>query len=455
MSTAIVATVMQTPTSDRLEVIDAAVVAVDDRGVITAVEPEGSEAGQRALGAAERVERLGDRTVLLPGLIDLHVHAPQWPQLGTCLDMPLERWLFEHTFPLEARYANPVFAGAVWPDLVGTLLRHGTTTAVYFGTNDTAATTALAAEAVRQGQRAFVGRVAMDHPEGTPEWYRDPSAAAGLEQSVRSIEEIRALDDGSGRVQPIITPRFVPACTDELLGGLGDLAASTGVLVQTHCSESDWEHGYALDRYGVTDSAALDRFGLLREGTVLAHGDHVTDDDAALIRGRRSGIAHCPLSNAYFANAVLPVRRLLDGGVPVGLGTDVAGGARAGVLQQCHDAVTMSRLLADGVDARLPAGQRGVAGSAIDTITAFWLATVGGAAVLGIPAGLLAPGRRFDAVAVDLGDPARAGSGSLRVWPEVDDAARTFEKVVRLAGPSDITHVWVDGRPVVSADAPR
>jgi len=447
MRTAYVATVAQTPSPERLEVIAGAIVVVDERGEIVAVERVGTKEGDGALGAADQVVHLRDGEVLLPGLVDLHVHAPQWPQLGVGLDLPLERWLFEHTFPLEARYADPAFAARVWPDLVGTLLRHGTTTAVYFATNDTAATTALAAEAVQQGQRAFVGRVAMDHPDGTPEWYRDASSAAGVAASARSIEEIRALDDGSGRVRPIITPRFVPACTDALLEGLGELAAATGALVQTHCSESDWAHGHALDRYGVTDATALDRFGLLRAGTVLAHGNHVTDDDAGLIRSHRSGIAHCPLSNSYFANAVLPVRRLLAAGVPMGLGTDIAGGATAGMLRQCHEAVTVSRLLDDGVDGRRASAERGVRGSAIDAVTAFWLATLGGADVLGVPVGLLAPGRRFDAFAVDTASTA----GALRVWPEVDDAARVFEKIVRLAGPSDITRVWVDGREIVEA----
>lgn len=447
MRTAYVATIAQTPSADRLEVIPGAVVVVDDAGEITGVERHGTKEADGALGSVDQVVHLRDTELLLPGLVDLHVHAPQWPQLGVGLDLPLERWLFEHTFPLEARYTDASFAARVWADLVGTLLRHGTTTAVYFGTNDTAATTALAAEAVQQGQRAFVGRVAMDHPEGTPEWYRDPSATAGVEASARSIEEIRALDDGSGRVRPIVTPRFLPACTDALLAGLGELAAATGTLVQTHCSESDWEHAHALDRFGITDTTALDRFGLLRPGTVLAHGNHVTDDDGALIRTRRSGIAHCPLSNSYFANAVLPVRRLLAAGVPMGLGTDIAGGATAGMLRQCHEAVTASRLLTDGVDARCAPSERGVPGSAIDTVTAFWLATLGGAEVLGIPVGLLAPGRRFDAFAVDTA----SAAGALRVWPEVDDAARTFEKVVRLAGPSDITRVWVDGREIVEA----
>ncbi len=449
MSFVVSARLMQTPTADDLQVVEHAVVAVDDGGVIIGVEPADSEAGGALLRSASAHVATPPGSVLIPGLVDLHVHAPQWPQLGTGLDLPLERWLIEHTFPLEARYADPSFARPVWTDLVDTLLRHGTTTATYFATIDVAATSALAQAAADAGQRAFVGRVAMDHPDGTPEWYRDHSAAAGIAASARSVDEITAIDAGRGLVRPIITPRFSPACTDDLLRGLGQLAEATGMPVQTHCSESDWAHGHALERFGMTDSSALDAFGLLRPGTVLAHANHVTDNDAALIRDRGAGIAHCPLSNAYFSNAVLPVRRLVNAGVGVGLGTDVAGGASPSLLHQAHDAVTVSRLLKDGVDRAKSPADRGVPGSAIDTTLAFWLATLGGASVLGVPVGLLEPGRRFDAVLVDT----TSRRGSLRVWPEVDTPERTFEKIVRLAGPADIVSVWVDGRRVV--DIPR
>ena len=308
---------MQTPAADRLEVIEDAVIEVGDGGIITAVEASDTDAGRALLRSDADGVTAAPGTILIPGLVDLHVHAPQWPQLGTGLDLPLERWLFEYTFPLEARYADLAFARPVWADLVAGLLRQGTTTATYFGTVDLDATTALAKAAMDAGQRAYVGRVAMDHPEGTPEWYRDASAEAGIRASARFIE-IRAIDAGRGLVQPIITPRFTPACTDPLLRGLGELAATTGALVQTHCSESDWAHGYSLERFGTTDAAALDAFGLLRRGTVLAHADHVTASDADVIRERGAGIAHCPLSNAYFANAVLPVRRLVVRGWPSG-----------------------------------------------------------------------------------------------------------------------------------------
>ena len=447
---AVAAELMQTPAPDRLDAIDA-VVEVDDAGVITAVHDRadgagGAEKGARALADADESAVLEPGTFLLPGLVDLHVHAPQWPQLGTGLDLPLERWLFEYTFPLEARYGDARFAAAVWDDLVPSLLAGGTTTAVYFSSNHLEATTALAAACARHGQRALVGRVAMDHPEGTPEWYRDGSASEGVEASAESVRAINAI--GSPLVAPVITPRFTPACTDGLLEGLGELAEATGARVQTHCSESDWHHRYSLDRFSATDTAALDRFGLVRRRTVLAHADHVTSDDAALISARRAGVAHCPLSNAYFANAVLPVRRLLRARVPVGLGTDIAGGAGPSLLGQCQWAVTVSRMLEDGVDRAVAGARRGVPRSSIDTTTAFWLATAGGAEAVGLPVGLIEPGRRFDAVAVDTNRPA----GAIRLWDDFDGPARAFEKIVRLAGADDITRVWVNGAPVKAPD---
>ncbi len=262
------ARVMQTPARDRLQVIEDAVIAVDDAGFIVAVETADTGAGRALLASNADQVRTPAGTVLLPGLVDLHVHAPQWPQLGTGLDLPLERWLFEYTFPLEARYADLDFARPVWRDLVDSLLRHGTTTAVYFATVDVAATSALARAAFDGGQRAYVGRVAMDHPQGTPEWYRDPSATAGIAASARSVEDIEAIDAGRGLVRPIITPGSRLPAPTSCCTGSGLLAAASGTLVQTHCSESDWAHGHALERFGTTDSAALDAFGLLRQGWV-------------------------------------------------------------------------------------------------------------------------------------------------------------------------------------------
>lgn len=440
----IVGTAYHTPSRDRLDVLDDHVIVVDINGLIIDVMPSHDERATRVIGSAHRVVRLSGNERLLPGLIDTHVHAPQWPQLGTGLDLPLEKWLFEYTFPLEARYVDESFADRVWRHMVPTLLSYGTTTATYYSSIHEGATRRLAEVCGEFGQRAFVGRVAMDHPEGTPDWYRDESVSAGVAASARSIDDVLRMGGDTSRVRPIITPRFVPACTDDMLLALGDLATSSGQIVQTHCSESDWAHGYVLERFGRTDSEVLDGFGLLRESTVLAHADHLTDDDMDQVRGRGSGVAHCPLSNSYFANAVFPLRRALDRGLRVGLGSDVAGGPTAGLLPQCSHAVTVSRMLEDGVDAKRAAEDRGVPESRVDTITAFHVATAGGAELLGVPTGVFEVGRKFDAFVVDVDTPGSA----LRHWDEVDSEERLFEKIVRVAGANEITHVWVDGRRV-------
>lgn len=441
---AVVGTAYHAPRADRLDVLADHVIAVDKTGAIVGVMPIDDQRADDLVSSARQIVRLGDSERLLPGLIDTHIHAPQWPQLGTGLDLPLEEWLFAYTFPLEARYTDESFADRVWRHMVPSLLSHGTTTAVYFSSIHEGATRRLAEVCGELGQRAFVGRVAMDHPEGTPEWYRDVSPSAGVEASARSIDDVLRAGGDPSRVRPIVTPRFVPACSDDLLRGLGDLAASSGQIVQTHCSESDWAHGYVLERFGRTDSVVLDGFGLLRESTVLAHADHLTDADMDRVRGRQAGVAHCPLSNSYFANAVFPLRRALDRGVRVGLGSDVAGGPTVGLLPQCSHAVTVSRMLEDGVDPRRSAEERGVPESRIDTVTAFHVATAGGAELLGIPVGSFEVGRKFDAFSVDLETP----DSALRRWDEVDSEERLFEKIVRVAGSNDITSVWVDGRRV-------
>ena len=427
------ATILQTPTPHRLEALVDQVVTVDSQGSIVAVEP--------AQGIDVDLD-LGDAAVLVPGMIDTHVHAPQWPQLYAGLDLPLEQWLMEYTFPLEARCADLDYAREVWGEMVPALLGQGTTTAVYYASIHEPATAALAETCVRYGQRAFVGRVAMDHLTGTPEWYRDAGASEAVEASHRSIQAISAIAGADGLVQPIITPRFIPACTDALLTGLGELADSTGVRIQTHCSESDWEHAYVLDRHGMTDTAALARFGLVRDHTVLAHGVHLTDSDCSTLIAAGAGIAHCPLSNAYFANAVFPLRRHLDAGVRIGLGTDIAGGPEPSMFRQCAHAVAASRMLEDGTEVGRAASDRGVPASRVDLLTAFWTATVGGAELLGIPAGVLAPGKVFDAVALRLHGAAAQADAADGNWE------RVFERVVAGASPRTIDSVWVAGREV-------
>jgi guanine deaminase len=439
-------TFLHAPQRGRLECLKDALIVVAADGAISAVHDGGSTAASTEaarLAKAGNLVTLGPKHFVLPGMVDLHVHAPQWPQLGEALELPLEEWLQKFTFPLEARYSDTAFAMRIYESLVANLLANGTTTAMYFATVHLEATKALADICLRRSQRALIGRVAMDNPDQCPDFYRDPSAEVAERETRELISYVRALPGSHGLIYPVITPRFIPSCTDELLVRLGKLARETGCHVQTHCSESDWQHQHVLERYGRTDTAALDSFGLLSRHTVLAHGNFVDDADAAVIRERGAGIAHCPLSNVYFSDAVFPLRRILDAGVHVGLGTDIAGGASPSVLENARQAVINSRLLEAGVDARVKRSERRQPGSRIDALTAFWLATSGGGIVLDLPVGLFAPGYQFDACVLD----ATAPHSNLQVADE--DAPETvLQKLIYGAARANISQVWVANRQV-------
>jgi guanine deaminase len=442
-------TFLHAPERGRLACLKDALIVVAADGAISAVY-EGASAAASA--TAEKLARsgnlvtLGPKQYVLPGMVDLHVHAPQWPQLGEALDLPLEDWLQKFTFPLEARYADTAFARQVYESLVANLLANGTTTAMYFATLHLEATKALADVCLRRSQRALIGRVAMDNPDQCPDFYRDGSAEVAERETREFITYVRSLRGSQGLIYPVITPRFIPSCTDNLLDRLGRLARETRCHVQTHCSESDWQHQYVLDRYGRTDTAALDSFGLLSRRTVLAHGNFVEDADVAVIRERGAGIAHCPLSNVYFSDAVFPLRRILDAGVHVGLGTDIAGGASPSVLENARHAVINSRLLEAGVNPRLKRADRRQPGSRIDALTAFWLATTGGGIALDLPVGLFAPGYQFDACVLDTGAP----HSNLQV-ANTDSPETVLQKMIYGASRANISQVWVANRQVVGA----
>ena len=444
---AFLGTFLHAPERGRLECLDTALIVVAADGTITAVhrrESPGAHAEAARLAAAGSLITLGPQHYVLPGMVDLHVHAPQWPQLGKALDLPLEEWLQKFTFPLESRYADTAFAAQVYESLVCNLLANGTTTALYFATLHLEATQVLADICLRRAQRALIGRVAMDNPDQCPTFYRDSSAAVAERETREFIQYVTGLPGSRGLIYPVITPRFIPSCTDDLLVRLGKLARESGCHVQTHCSESDWQHQYVQQRYGQTDTAALDSFGLLSRRTVLAHGNFVDDADAAVIRERGAGIAHCPLSNVYFSDAVFPLRRMLEAGVHVGLGTDIAGGASASLLENARHAVISSRLLEAGVDPRLKRAERRRPDSRIDALTAFWLATAGGGIARYLPVGVSAPGCQFDACVID----ATVAHSNLQV--SADDPPETvLQKIIYEAARANISQVWVANRQVV------
>ncbi len=444
----ILGTMVHTPVCGELEIQHDALLQVNEEGDISAVIKPGEanfESSLQSLQKAGALLELSDSQYLFPGLVDTHIHAPQWPQVGKALHLPLDQWLQECTFPLEARYSDVEFAERIYSSLVESLLANGTTTALYFATIHLEATKKLVDTCLEKGQRALVGKVAMDNPDECPDFYRDESTSAGLDDTLKLIDYTRNLQGNeAGRVLPVVTPRFIPSCSDEMLTGLGQIASDYNCHVQTHCSESDWQHNYVMERHGCRDTNSLENFNLLTDKTVLAHGNFINDADMKVIKNRQSGVAHCPLSNYYFSNAVFPARRALDMGLKVGLGTDISGGPNPSLLHNCAMAVTSSRALEEGVDASLAASERGVVGSRIDFREALWMATAGGGQVLDMKIGLFKPGYAMDAFVVDTS----TAESNLLVWKDIDDDEDIVQKIIYNAHRSNITSVWVQGNRV-------
>ena len=162
-------TLIHTPVFGEVESIENALVVVDGDGKISSVRVPGSENYANDVAAAKannHLIELTDRQYLLPGLVDLHIHAPQWPHLGIALHLPLYDWLQQYTFPLEAKYENLAFARRNYESLVNNLLANGTTTAMYYGTVHLEATKLLAEICLDKGQRAVIGKCMTSAPMG-------------------------------------------------------------------------------------------------------------------------------------------------------------------------------------------------------------------------------------------------------------------------------------------------
>lgn len=400
-----------------------------------------------AYQGTDTFHRLAEGQYLLPGFIDLHVHAPQWAQSGTALDIPLYDWLNTYTFPLESKFSDLEFAKKVYEDVVSTLLANGTTTALYFATVHKEASILLAEICASKGQRGLVGKVVMDDPAQNPEYYRDADTSSALADTEEFILAVQALAKSAKQgVYPVVTPRFIPSCTDEGLRGLGELAAKYDTYVQSHCSESDWAHGYVQERFQKNDAFALHDFGLLRDKSVMAHCNFLDDEDVHLFAETGTAIAHCPVSNAYFANSVIPVAHFHAEGVEIGLGSDISGGFSPSLFDNIRQAVISSRMLEDGVNPSLPAKERGVPGSRITIHEAFYLATAGGGESLSLPIGRIEENYAWDVQIIDTKIP----TAKLPIFDENEDLHDVFQKMMYLVRPENILEVWVQGERVHS-----
>ncbi|GAO50788.1 guanine deaminase [Saitoella complicata NRRL Y-17804] len=441
----ILGTIVHSLSLTSLEILENAAMAVDATGRIAFLERDLAEeevmTRWEALQGADmngEVVRLRGDQYLFPGFIDTHIHAPQYPNAGIGLDLPLLDWLNKYTFPTESKFSSQDFARTIYPLIVRATLCNGTTTAAYYATIHREATRVLAEVCQEMGQRSFVGKVCMD--ANSPDYYIEASAEQSLADTRAAIQDIRSLDPEGVLVRPIITPRFAPSCTPSLLSSLGQLSLEENLRVQTHMSENTSELDLVRDTFPEQPDYAsvYDAHSLLHDRTVLAHCIHLSQREIDLMKARRSGVAHCPTSNCALGSGMCQVRRLLDAGIEVGLGTDVSGGYSVSILSTIRDATSVSRLAGFVNDDRK---------DQLSLSEVIHLATLGGAKVLSIEeeTGNFIPGKWFDALLVDLSPSSRS---NVQIFDDEDTATR-LSKWVFCGDDRNLGRVWVGGRSVV------
>ena len=363
--------------------IERGYVVVDDSGRVVEVtehlsaEHEGVE-----------VVDYGDR-LLIPAMNDLHVHAPQYRNQGIAMDLELLPWLQNYTFPEEMKYCDTKYAERMYRRFVHDMWRFGTMRACLFATIHKESTLLLMNIFKETGMGALVGKVAMNRncPEGLTE---------KVDDMVQGYEELIKECGKDGLVRPIITPRFVPSCTPEMLRACGELAAKYQLPVQSHLSENKDEIAWVkeLEPESTCYGDAYDRYGLFGQTpTVMAHCVWSDGEELELIKRRGVVVAHCPTSNFNVASGMAPIRKFLDEGVKVGLGSDISGGHDLSIFRMMVYAIQVSKMHY----------QQNHNVPFLSLSEVFWIATKSAGSFFG-RVGSFEPGYEFDALVIDDSD---------------------------------------------------
>lgn len=319
--------------------------------------------------------------IIVPGFVDAHVHYPQTERIASHGEQLLQ-WLDRHIFPAEAAFADPAHAAEVAAFFLDELLRNGTTSALVFATVHAASVNALFEAALTRNMRIVSGKVLMDLG---PEGLRD-TVVEGRDETEALITKWH----GEGRLGYAITPRFALTSSDEQLADAGRLLAEhPDALLHTHLSENLGEIGAVRERFADCSDylGVYDKFGLVGPRSVFAHCVHIDDDALARLAEAGAGIAFCPTSNLFLGSGLFDLARADAYGVGVAIGTDVGAGTSLSLLHTLGEAYKVGQLR----------------GCSLDPFRALYLATQGGANVMGIgdKVGGLEPGQEADFVLLD------------------------------------------------------
>lgn len=368
--------------------------------------------------------------LLLPGLVDTHVHYPQTRVIGAAAPGLLE-WLHRYTFVEEQKFDQPEHAGRVAEFFLDELLRQGTTTAAVYCTVHPQSVEAFFAASERRGTRMIAGKVMMDC--NAPEALTD-TAARGYAES----RELLRKWHGRGRQLYAVTPRFAITSTPEQLEACGALAREfPDARIQTHLCENRAEIALVRTLFPSAASYAdvYDRYGLLTERSILGHCIHLEDGEVDLLARTRSVAAFCPTSNLFLGSGLFDLDRLQghDPPVRVSLATDVGGGTSYSMLRTADEARKVLKCR----------------GRQWTALAAFHTMTRGNAMALGLDGviGSLAPGHEADMVVLDT----RATPAMAHRFESVDGLEDELALLITLGDDRCVRETYVAGRPAKPA----
>lgn len=321
--------------------------------------------------------------IILPGLINSHVHSPMTIFRGLADDLPLKRWLFDHIFPAEAKYIHPDVV--YWASLLACaeMIASGTTTSVdsYFLADE------IVTAVEKAGMRALVAQGVIDFPApGVPEPKKNIDVALGF---------IERWKDFSDLITPGLFCHSPLTCSEETLRNSWDISRGFGLPLQIHLSETKEEVIELEERTGLRPAFYLDDLGILSSGLVCAHAIHLNQEEIGLLTKRGVKVAHCPESNMKLGAGIASVNTMLEEGITVGLGTDgCASNNNLDLLAEMDAAAKLGKY------AKLNP-------TALDARTVLTMATLGGAKLMGIEdtVGTIEAGKKADIVIVDANTP--------------------------------------------------
>ena len=278
--------------------------------------------------------------LIVPGFYDLHLHSGQYPQCGIGMSKQLLEWLEDYTYKLEKRFEDVAFADQVNSMFVNALIRVGTLGSSVFATTSLVGTESLYKAFIKSGLRAYIGKVCME--SDAPDYI-----IKDHETNIGDVIRLIRAHEHQKLVKSIITPRFAPTSTAKSLEELGSLARQYNLPVQSHIDENMDEIKWVQSLYGGDSYAGVyDVHGLYgQQATLMAHGIYMNDDEIQLTKERDVILVHCPDSNLNLRSGIMPVRKYLNEGIRVGLGTDIAGGHKISMTEAIVRAIQLSKQL--------------------------------------------------------------------------------------------------------------